>query len=117
MLNEGLVTAIKALDSKKGIDIRVIEIGKLSSLADYFVVVSGNSETQTRALADEVEIKLKEAGITPKNIQTDTGHTWIIMDYIDFIIHVFHREPREFYSLERLWRDGLDVDISEIVTK
>jgi ribosome-associated protein len=114
-MNEGLKTAVKALDCKKGIDIRVIEIGKLSSLADYFVIVSGNSETQTRALADEVEIKLKEAGITPKNIQSDTGRTWIILDYYDFIIHVFHKETREFYSLERLWRDGLDVDISEIV--
>ncbi|MDR0974769.1 MAG: ribosome silencing factor [Ruminococcus sp.] len=115
-MSDGLITAIKALDSKKGIDIRVIEIGKLSSLADYFVIVSGNSETQTRALADEVEFKLKEAGITPKNIQSDTGHTWIIMDYYDFIIHVFYKETREFYSLERLWRDGLDVDISDIVT-
>jgi ribosome-associated protein len=115
-MTDGLITAVKALDSKKGIDIRVIEIGKLSSLADFFVIVSGNSETQTRALADEVEIKLKEAGITPKNIQSDTGHTWIIMDYYDFIIHVFHKETREFYSLERLWRDGLDVDISGIIT-
>jgi ribosome-associated protein len=115
-MTDGLITAVKALDSKKGIDIRVIEIGKLSSLADFFVIVSGNSETQTRALADEVEMKLKEAGITPKNIQSDTGHTWIIMDYYDFIIHVFHKETREFYSLERLWRDGLDVDISEIIT-
>jgi ribosome-associated protein len=115
-MTDGLITAVKALDSKKGIDIRVIEIGKLSSLADFFVIVSGNSETQTRALADEVEMKLKEAGITPKNIQSDTGHTWIIMDYYEFIIHVFHKETREFYSLERLWRDGLDVDISEIIT-
>jgi ribosome-associated protein len=115
-MTDGLITAVKALDSKKGVDIRVIEIGKLSSLADFFVIVSGNSETQTRALADEVEMKLKEAGITPKNIQSDTGHTWIIMDYYDFIIHVFHKETREFYSLERLWRDGLDVDISGIIT-
>jgi ribosome-associated protein len=114
-MSDGLITAVTALDNKKGIDIRVIEIGKLSGLTDYFVIASGNSETQTRALADEVEIKLKEKGIFPKNIQQDTGHSWIILDYYDFIVHVFHKETREFYSLERLWRDGLDVDIKTII--
>jgi ribosome-associated protein len=115
MITDALKIAVEALDSKKAIDIRVIEIGKYSSLADYFVICSGNSDTQTRALADEVEFKLKEKGITPKNIQTDSGHTWVILDYYDFIVHVFHKETREFYSLERLWRDGLDISVNEIL--
>jgi ribosome-associated protein len=115
MIDENIKTAIKALDSKKAIDIRLIEIGKFSSLTDYFIICSGNSDTQTRAIADEVEFKLKEIGVTPRNIQTDTGHTWIILDYYSFIIHVFFKETREFYSLERLWRDGLDVNIDELL--
>jgi ribosome-associated protein len=114
-MDESIKTAIKALDSKKAIDIRLIEIGKYSSLTDYFLICSGNSDTQTRALADEVEFKLKEIDVLPKNIQTDTGHTWIILDYISFIIHIFAKDTREFYSLERLWRDGLDVDISDLL--
>jgi ribosome-associated protein len=115
MIDESIKTAIKALDSKKAIDIRLIEIGKFSSLTDYFIICSGNSDTQTRAIADEVEFKLKEIGVTPRNIQTDTGHTWIILDYYNFIVHVFFKETREFYSLERLWRDGLDVNIDELL--
>jgi ribosome-associated protein len=117
MISEALKTAVKALDDKKGIDIRVIEIGELSSLADYVVICSGNSDTQTRARADEVEFKLKQIGITPKTVQSDTGHMWIILDYYDFIIHVFHKDTREYYSLERLWRDGLDVDVQSILSE
>jgi ribosome-associated protein len=115
-LTEDLITAVKVLDSKKALDLRLLDISQQSSLADFFLIASGTSTPHTRTLADEVEFKLKERGLTPKNVQADTGYSWIILDYIDFIIHIFAKETREFYSLERLWRDGADIDLSEITT-
>jgi ribosome-associated protein len=116
MIPESVKIALRALDSKKAEDLKLLRVEKQTTLADYFIIAGGNSVTQTRALADEAEIKLKEAGFTPKNIQTDTGHMWIILDYYDFLIHIFHKETREFYALERLWRDADDVDIGDYIT-
>ncbi|MDR0947503.1 MAG: ribosome silencing factor [Ruminococcus sp.] len=115
-LTEDLITAVKVLDAKKAIDLRLLDISEQSSLADFFLIASGTSSTHTGSLADEVEFKLKERGLYPKNIQADKGKAWIILDYIDFIIHIFDKETREFYSLERLWRDGADIDLTEITT-
>lgn len=107
-----LEIAVKALDSKKAEDIKVIKIKDISILADYFVIADGTSSTQTRALADEVDFQLSEKGIQPHSIQGNNGSNWIILDYSDIIVHVFSRDQREFYNLERLWSDGEEIDIS-----
>jgi ribosome-associated protein len=112
---EMLEIAVKALDSKKAEDIQVIGIKDLSVIADYFVIADGTSSTQTRALADEVEFKLSEAGAKPRQVQGNNGSNWIVLDYSDIVIHVFSKDQREFYNLERLWRDGEQVDISKWV--
>ncbi len=98
--------AVKALDSKKGLDIKVIKIRDISSIADYFVIATGTSNTHVKALADEVEFKLDEAGISVSSIEGQRNDTWILLDYIDVIVHVFSDEAREYYDLERLWEDG-----------
>ena len=103
--NEALELIVKTLDSKKAEDIKVIKIKELSVLADYFVIADGTSSTQTRALADEVEFRLKEAGLAPNQIQGNNGSNWIVLDYGDIIVHVFSRDQRDFYNLERLRGD------------
>lgn len=112
---EILKLAVKALDAKKAEDIRVLGISDLTIIADYFVIVSGLNTTHTKTLADELEFELKKAGVSPKNIQADKGSSWIILDYSDIVIHIFYKETRSFYSLERLWQDGMDVDVNELL--
>lgn len=109
--------AAKALNSKKGLDIKVIKIEDISVLADYMVIATGTSSTHVKSLADEVEYKLDKAGITVSHIEGYRSNSWILLDYVDVIVNVFSDEAREFYDLERLWRDGEDVDISEIVSE
>ena len=110
---ELIASAVKILDSKKAEDIRIIKIGDLTILADYFIIADGTSSTQTKALADEVEFRLKQQGREPKQVQGNNGSNWIILDYSDVVIHIFYKETRDFYNLERLWSDGEDVDISK----
>ena len=110
---ELIASAVKILDGKKAEDIRVIKIGDLTILADYFIIADGTSSTQTKALADEVEFRLKQQGREPKQVQGNNGSNWIILDYSDVVIHIFYKEARDFYNLERLWSDGEDIDISK----
>lgn len=108
--------AIKALDSKKAVNIEVRRIGDLTVLADHFVIATGTSSTHVKALADEVEFKLHEAGFEPRQIEGySTG--WILLDYSDVVVHVFSPEQREHYSLEKLWADAVVEDISALVTE
>lgn len=110
---EKLSEIIKALDSKKAENIKAIKIADLTILADYFVIANGTSTTHTRGLADEVEFKLGEKGIRPDHIEGFDGASWIAMDYGDIIVHVFYKDTRKDYALEKLWSDGEAVDISE----
>ncbi|MBQ8786891.1 MAG: ribosome silencing factor [Oscillospiraceae bacterium] len=110
---ELIASAVKILDGKKAEDIRVIKIGDLTILADYFIIADGTSSTQTKALADELEFRLKQQGREPKQVQGNNGSNWIILDYSDVVIHIFYKETRDFYNLERLWSDGEDIDISK----
>ncbi|HEZ7986168.1 MAG TPA: ribosome silencing factor [Ruminococcus sp.] len=114
---EKLELIVKTLDSKRGEDIQVIKISDLTILADYFVIVNGTSNTHSRTLADEVEFQLSQKGIEPQRRESDTGNTWIVLDYADIIIHVFYKETRSFYKLEGLWADGEQVDISRLLIK
>lgn len=109
--------AVKAIDGKKGLDIQVIEISDISVLADYMVIATGNSSTHVKALADEVEYQLDKAGISVSHIEGYRSNTWILLDYIDVIVHVFDDEARDFYDLDRMWQDGKPVDISSVVTE
>ena len=111
---QSILTA-KALSSKKGLDIQVIEISDVSVLADYMVIATGTSTTHVKALADEVEYKLDEAGISVSHIEGYSSNTWILLDYIDVIVNVFSDEAREFYDLDRLWQDGKPVDLTNII--
>jgi ribosome-associated protein len=103
---EIIKVAVTALQNKLGRELKVIKIGDLTVLADYFILASGGSAAQVKALADEAEGKLSQAGITPKRTEGYRGADWIILDYIDVVIHIFHEKTREFYDLERLWQDG-----------
>lgn len=111
---QSILTA-KAISSKKGLNIKLIEIGDISSLADYMVIATGTSSTHVKAIADEVEYQLDEAGISVSHIEGYRSNSWILLDYVDVIVHIFSDEAREFYELERLWQDGKEIDISDIV--
>ena len=113
---EMALTAAKALDEKKGIDISAVEITELTSLADYFVFATGNSNTQINALCDSVEKEMDANGVPVLRREGYRNGTWVLLDYGDIVVHVFSNEAREFYSLERLWKDGTPVDLSGVLT-
>ena len=112
------ITAVKALDEKKGKEISAIEITDLTTLADYFVIATGTSNTQINALCGAVEKALKEeAGEAPLHRGGHRDGTWVLLDYGCLAVHVFSQEAREFYDLERLWQDGKPLDLSGILTR
>lgn len=114
---EMAILAVQALDSKKGGEIKALEVTELTSLADYFVLCTGSSNTQINALCDAVEEKLeKEAGERPLHREGHRVGTWVLLDYGCVVVHVFSNEAREFYSLERLWSDGAPVDLTGVLT-
>jgi len=107
--------AVQILDSKKAEDIVVLDIQKLTSLGDYFVIASSNNTTLVQTLAEEVEEKLSEAGVEPRKVEGATSAMWILMDYNDVVIHIFYNQTREFYCLERLWGDAPKLDVAELL--
>mgnify|MGYP005982139171 FL=1 len=113
---EMALAAAKALDSKKGRDIKVLEIDKITTLADYFVICSGGSNTQINALCDEVEKELDQLGEQPIHREGYRGGTWVLLDYGCVAVHVFNEEARAFYGLERLWSDGHALDLTGVLT-
>ena len=108
-----LEAIVKALDSKRAEDIQVIGVKNLTILGDYFVIANGTSTTHTKTLADEVEYQMTKLGIEPLHREgRGNGSNWIVLDYNDIIIHVFYKETRAFYQLERLWADGEKMDVT-----
>ena len=105
----------KALDSKKGMDIKLLKIDKVSSLADYFLICTGTSNTHVKTLCDFAEYTLDELGEKLLGREGHRGNSWELLDYGSLVVHVFTQEAREFYSLERLWADAEQVDISDII--
>lgn len=93
------------LDSKKGRDIKVLHVEDKTVIAEYFVVCTGNSSTQVKALSGEVEFRLEQRGVTPYGVEGRDNNSWIILDYSNVIVHVFSREAREFYNIEKLYED------------
>ena len=103
------LAAIDALEDKKAEDIRVIDISEVSPLADYFIIANGTNRNQVQALADNVEELLGRLGYERRPIEGYDSANWILLDFKDIIIHVFDKESRSFYDLERIWRDGKEV--------
>ncbi len=108
--------AVKALDSKRAKDLKLLYVEEQTTLADYYVLATGNSNTQIRALSGEVEDKLAEAGVTVGHIEGHGNGSWVLMDYGCVAVHVFSREARDFYNLDKLWSDSEQIDIAPIVT-
>lgn len=106
--------AVHALEDKKGMDISVIDISNVSVIADYFVIATGSNTNQVQALVDNVENEMAKNGITQCNKEGNSSSTWILMDFKEIIVHIFSEEDRTFYNLERIWRDGVQIDKSEL---
>lgn len=102
--------AVRALEDKKGEDIRVIDIRNVSILADYFIIASGSNTSQVQAMSDSVEEELSKEGHECRQIEGYQTANWILLDFNDIIVHVFSKEDRLFYDLERIWRDGKLVE-------
>ena len=107
--------AVKALDSKRAKNIKLLYVEEKTTLSDYYVLATGNSNTQINALAGEVEDKLAEVGVTVGHIEGHGNGTWVLMDYGVVAVHIFSNEAREFYNLDKLWSDAEQIDITPIV--
>ena len=107
----------KALDEKKGLNIKLLKIDKVSSLADYFLICTGTSSTHVKTLCDYAEYTLDQLGEPMLGREGHRGNSWELLDYGSLVVHVFTEEAREYYSLERLWADAEQVDIRDIVTE
>ena len=99
-------TAGKLALSKKGFDVRILKLKKISSVCDYFVICSGSVDVHVKAIADAVDDGLREKGVRPSHREGETGTSWIILDYFDVVVHVFTEDARRFYALEKLWGDA-----------
>ena len=108
-------TAVKILDTKKAADIRILKIDKKTILADYFVICTGNSSTQVKTLADEVEYQFGVGNVPFVRLEGTDSDEWKIIDCHDIIVHVFSNEARAFYKLEKLWADAEEIDINSIL--
>lgn len=115
--NELALTIARLLDDKKGLDIKVLDTGSLTTLADYFVLCTANSNTQIKALADYCQKELKEKGEEIHHAEGHRSGTWVLLDYSSVVVHLFLEETRDFYDLERLWNDAQELDLSKILTK
>ena len=105
----------KALDAKKGMDIKLLRITKISSLADYFLICTGTSNTHVKTLCDYAEYTLEELGEPMLGREGHRGNSWVLLDFGSLVVHVFTDEARKFYDLERLWADAESVDLKDII--
>ncbi len=107
----------KALDSKKGMNIKLLKIDKISSLADYFLICTGTSSTHVKTLCDYAEYTLEQLGEPMLGREGHRGNSWELLDFGSIVVHVFTEEAREFYGLERLWADAEVVNLDEVITE
>lgn len=111
---EMVKTAVAALQDKKGEDIRVIDISGVTVIADYFIIASGSNPNQVQALVDNVEEQMYKAGYDDPRVEGYNTASWVLLDYNDVIVHVFSQDDRLFYDLERIWRDGKEIDVNSL---
>ena len=112
-----LKIAVNAADDKKAHDIVALDITEIASFANYFLLCTGDSSRQMQAIADEVEERLKASGIKPSHVEGYQNAEWILMDYLDLVVHIFSKKARVYYDLERLWRDGKTLDTESLIQK
>lgn len=101
--------AVAAAGDRKAVDLRVLHLEKVSDFTDFFLICSGTSERQVQAIADAVQERMREGQVRPLHVEGFNRGQWVLLDYGDFVVHIFQEEPRRFYSLERLWGDAPDV--------
>jgi ribosome-associated protein len=107
---EVAVAAARAAATKQGADIAILDVHELIVITDFFVIASGSSDRQVKTIVDEVEKAVRERGVRPVRREGETENRWVLLDYVDVVVHVFAEEEREYYDLERLWRDAPEVD-------
>lgn len=112
--NEKALIAVDALEDKKAEGITILDISEVSVMADYFIIAHGNNANQVQAIIDNVEEKLGRNGVKPMQIEGYHNANWILIDYEDVVIHVFDKENRFFYDLERIWKDGKNIDKADL---
>lgn len=111
VIEKMIKTSVEGLEDKKGEDIKVIDISEVSPISDFFVLASGSNRSQVQAMADSVVEKMHKAGFSLKQIEGYDSANWILMDFVDIVVHVFDRESRNFYDLERIWKDGKLIEL------
>src|SRR5437016_10539121 len=110
-----VVSAVQACEEKKGEDISILEMDKNSSaFTDYFLICTGKNPRQIQAIADEVELRLKKAGVPANQVEGYNQADWILIDYVDFVVHVFSEASRKFYDLKRLWKSARKVTVADL---
>lgn len=114
---EMLKSIVKILDNKKANNIQVIKIDDLTILCDYFIIADTNNVTHVKSLVDELEYELKQRNRIPNRIEKDKNSNWIVLDYQDIVVHIFHKDTRKFYNLENIWADGTSVSVDSIVNE
>jgi len=115
MMIDTLKIAASAADDKKAHDLVALDISEIASFADYFLLCTGDSSRQMQAIADEVEQRLKAHGIRPSHVEGYQNAEWILMDYLDLVVHIFSKNARVYYDLERLWRDGKRLEANQLI--
>ncbi len=115
--NNMVNTAVKAADAKMGSNITVLDVRELTTLTSYFVIITGGSNSNVQAICDHVEDKMAEDGYKMLSKEGYQSAEWILLGYDDVIIHIFQREPRDFYNLEHIWKDAKDIDIEDLLVK
>jgi ribosome-associated protein len=116
-MKDSLKIALKAADDKKAHDIVILDISHIASFASYFLFCSGESSRQIQAIADEVGARMKASGFKPSHIEGYRNAEWILMDYMDLVVHIFSRNARAYYDLERLWRDGKKLEVKKLLAE
>jgi len=114
-IEEKISVIVKACADKKGFNIKILDISELSTVTDYFVIVSGNSPNQVMAIADEIEDKMDLASYELLGKEGYREGTWILLDYGDIVVHIFKKEEREFYGLEKVWADSRELTMEDII--
>lgn len=106
LIQQMIDNTVKGLEDKKGEDITVIDISEVSPISDYFILATGSNRSQIQAMADSVEENMHKKGFHLKQVEGYDAANWILMDFVDIVVHIFDRESRSFYDLERIWKDG-----------
>lgn len=116
-IKQAVQLAVKTLFNKKAKEIEVIKVDNVTVIADYFIICNGSSTTQIKALSDEVEYQLKQIGLEPLHREGYSSASWVLLDFGSIIVHVFYKDMREYYKLERLWADGEKIPLSDFIDK